>query len=249
MMEMAVTDDAFLGDRLTIRQPKEGYRAAMDPVLLAAAAPLLTKGRVLDVGSGVGTAGFCYLTRVAGPELVSLEIDPLLVDLARHNADTNNLAERATLLQGDLLNSRSAALTSNGFDLVLTNPPYLRAGHADRPPNAIKDRANVEGAADLKKWIAFCLRMLRQKGTLVMIHRADRVDEILCHLQGKVGDLAIIPLWPRQGRDAKRVIIRGRKAIKGPTRLSAGLVLHPDDGQRYSSEAIAILRDGGALEI
>ena len=249
MSDMAVTEDAFLGGRLTIRQPVEGYRAAMDPVLLAAAAPALARGRVLDVGCGVGTAGLCYLERVGGPSLVSLEIDPQLAALAGVNAQKNGFAGRMEVLEGDLLSLRADVLTPNGFDAVITNPPYLRAGHADRPPNAIKDRANVEGEADLGKWLDFCLRMLKQKGWLVMIHRADRVDEILSHLHGRVGDITIIPLWPRPGRDAKRVIIKGRKAIKSPARFSAGLVLHPDDERRYSAEATAILRDGGPLDL
>lgn len=247
MLECSIDD--FLGGRIKIKQPIEGYRAAMDPVLLAAALPAITKGRVLDLGGGVGTAGLCYLSRVDGPDLVSLEMDPELAQLARENAAANDLAARVQVVTGDLMKVRDDLLTPNGFEAVLTNPPYLKAGHADRSPNAIKDRANMESSADLKEWLAYSLRMLKQKGRLAVIHRADRLDEILSLLQGKVGELTIIPLWPRQGREAKRVIVTGRKSVKGPTRLTAGLILHPDDGERYTPEATAILRDGGALTV
>lgn len=241
------TADDFLGGKLRILQPKQGYRAAMDPVLLASAAPALRRGRVLDVGAGVGTAGLCYLTRVQGPDLVALELLPELAALADRNAQDNGLADRVTVIRGDLSQHRCDLVAPNGFDLVLTNPPYLPEAAASPSPNAIRQTANVESHVPLARWLDFCLKMLRQKGVVVIIQRADRLDDILAALHGRAGEVTVIPLWPKPGREAKRVIVRARKSVKGPARLLAGLTLHRD-GERYTKEATAILRDGASLE-
>lgn len=244
---METTQDDFLGGKLKVLQPKQGYRAAMDPVLLAAAAPVLRRGRVLDVGAGVGTAGLCYLARVPGPDLVALELLPELAALADENAQANDMGGRMTVVRGDLSQHRCDHVVPNSFDLVLTNPPYMPGQAASPSPNAIRQTANVESHVPLANWLDFCLKMLKQKGTLVIVQRADRLDDILAALHGRAGEVAVIPLWPKPGREAKRVIIRARKAVKGPARMSAGLTLHAD-GERYTKEATAILRGGASLE-
>lgn len=242
-----ITEDRFLDGRVMVRQPRHGYRAAMDPVLLAAAAPILRKGRVLDLGAGVGTAALCYGVRVANVSLSGLELQPDLVELARQNIALNDLEARMQMLKGDLMQPPEG-LEAHSFDMVMTNPPYMRQDQADRSPNAIRDTANVEGTADLGNWLHFALKVLKPKGTLVMIHRADRLDDILARLHGKLGEIAVVPLWPMAGREAKRIIIRGRKGLRGPARMCPGLALHAQ-GERYSEAATAILRDGHPMEI
>lgn len=243
-METGVDD--FLGGRVRIRQPRHGYRAAMDPVLLAAAVPAIRSGRVLDLGCGVGTALFCYAARVPGVDLTGLELDAETADLARANAEENGLAERVEIVTGDLL-SKPKALAPNSFDQVFANPPYMDAGAGEASPIAGRARSNVEGAATLKDWIGAMLRLTRQKGGVTLVHRADRLDEILTHLHRKAGEVTVIPLWPRQGEPAKRVIVRARKAVKGGAVLHPGLTLHGPGEARYTDAAAAILRDGGPL--
>ena len=238
---MTTTRDAFLGGRVTITQSKDGYRAAMDPVLLAAAVP--EAERVLDLGCGVGTALLCYGARVRHAELVGLEIDDLAADRARENAEDNDMADRTTILTGDL-----TAFQESGFDQVFANPPYDRAAETIASPEPDRTRSNVEGDATLKDWIAAMLKAVRPKGGLTLVHRADRVDEIVRHLYGKAGEITVIPLWPREGVAAKRAIVRARKGMKGGACLHPGLVLHgPEGTQRYTQAARAILRDGAAL--
>lgn len=87
----------------------------------------------------------------------------------------------------------------------------MTAGHGRRPANPARAAATVEAGADLDAWLRFCVRTLRSKGTLTMIHRADRLDAVLACLRGRVGDLRLFPLWPGGGRASKRVIIAGRK--------------------------------------
>ena len=154
---------------------------------------------------------------------------------------------RVAILEGDLLRP-PRELDGGGFDHVIANPPYLPAERADPPPDASKAAANVEGEAALSDWVDFAIHMTKPKGGVTFVHRADRLDELLALLHGRAGGIVVFPLWPKPGREAKRVIVRARPGVKTPMRLSAGLVLHEDDGS-YTDDALSILRDGGALTL
>lgn len=240
------TDDTVLGGRVRLRQPRVGYRAAIDPVLLAAAVPAAAGDLVLDVGAGVGTAGLCLASRVPGCRVVGLEIQRALVQIAGDNVAANGFDDRITMVTGDLARP-PPRLAPASFAHVMANPPYLERERADPSPDPSTALATVEGEADLGQWLRFALLMVRSLGTVTVIHRADRLDAILAALHGRAGDIAVHPLWPASGRPARRVIVQARRDGHGPTRLSAGLVLHGSDG-RYSPEAEAMLRDGRKLD-
>ncbi|MFC6857356.1 tRNA1(Val) (adenine(37)-N6)-methyltransferase [Marivibrio halodurans] len=248
---MTTTRDAFLGGRIVIEQPADGYRAAMDPVLLAAAVPVVKDrgraagGPVLDLGCGVGTAMFCYGARVAHADLVGLERDPAMAAIASRNAAANGMDGRCRVLTGDLL-SPPTELPCGTFAQAMANPPYHLIG-TDASPHAGRDTANREGEARLSDWIDCLLAALAPKGGLTLIHRADRLSEILALLHGRAGDIRILPLWPRAGVPAKRVIVHARKGVRGMDCLLPGLFLHGTGEERYTMEARAVLRDGASL--
>lgn len=239
--------DRLLGGRVILRQPGDGYRVAIDPVLLAASVPAASAGRLLDVGTGVGAAALCFARRVPGARVTGLELQPDLVRLARENAALNDMQDRVSIVEGDILEP-PRQLRAGAFDHVVANPPYLPADRADPPPHASKAAANVEGAARLADWVGFALSMAKPKGCITVVHRADRLDELLTLLHGRAGGIVVFPLWPKPGREAKRVIVRARPGVKTPARIAAGLVLHNEDGS-YTDEALAILRDGEALTL
>ena len=137
-------------------------------------------------------------------------------------------------------------IAAGGFDHVIANPPFLDAARADVSPDAGRAAANVEGEATLSDWISFMLRMVRSKGTITLIHRADRLDGILALLHGQAGEAVVFPLWPKRGAAAKRVIVRARKGVRTPMSLSPGLVMHEQDGA-YTAAADEILRGGANL--
>lgn len=234
----AVGEDALLGGRVRFLQPRDGYRVAIDPVLLAAAAPVAPGMRVLDLGCGAGAIALCLLARCPDLSVTGLEGEPAMAELARRNAALNGVADRFRPLLGRV--ETPPEDLGEGYDLVATNPPYLGAARADAPPSALKAAAHVEGGADLAVWIAAAHRALRAKGRLAMIHRADRLGEILAALSPGFGDILVHPLWPKPGRAAKRVVVLARKGVASPLTLSAGTVLH-DEAGRYTVAAAAAL--------
>ncbi len=238
--------DSLLGGQVELRQPDQGYRAAIDPVLLAAATPAIA-GSVLDVGAGVGAAALCYAVRVPGARVVGLELQPALAALANENAMRNGLSDRVEFHEGDLLRPPTA-IAQGAFDHVMANPPYLPPDRGGLPPEPSKATAMVEGEADLAAWVDFCVRMVKPKGSVTMVQRADRLDELMALFRERAGGIVVVPLWPGGGRPAKRVIVRARRDVRTPLRLTPGLILHGELGS-YTDDAVAVLRDGEALPV
>jgi tRNA1(Val) A37 N6-methylase TrmN6 len=238
------TDNTLLGGRVAVRQPTIGYRAAVDPVLLAAFADVCVGHRVLDAGCGTGAAMFCLAARVPGLSITGVEIQSELAAFAREGANLNKLEDVARIVEGDI--GALAPEFKNAFDAVITNPPYGEAGKA--PPDASLATAHMEGDLNLANWISVCLACLKQKGRLVVIHRADRLSDILTALHGKAGDVHILPVFPKKGEPARRVIVSAGKGRRSPDTVLPGLVLHEYDGS-YTSGAEKVLREAKALPI
>jgi tRNA1(Val) A37 N6-methylase TrmN6 len=248
-METALSCDALLDGRVRLRQPRQGYRAATDPVLLAAACPARPGERVLDAGCGVGAAALCLAARVSGLTLYGLELQPELAEIARKNAAEN--ASAVAVIDGDLAHPPDA-LKRLVFDHVITNPPFFeRENHGSSLP--ARDIARRESMLSLRDWLTACLRRLRQGGWLTVIHRAERLPCLLAASEGRAGSIALRPLAAREGRPAGRVVLRARKDSRAPLRLCPPLILHEGskhlaDRDDFTSAARAILRDGFALD-
>ncbi|MDP6353160.1 MAG: methyltransferase [Alphaproteobacteria bacterium] len=228
---------------MRLYQPRRGYRAAIDPVLLAAAVAAGAGEHVLDLGMGVGAAALCLASRIAGVRITGLEVQPELAAIAARNMVSNAVSERVSVVVGDVIAPPAALAT--GFDHVMANPPYLpRERSTD---SARDDAAVVEVSGKLGDWVALALARVRPKGTITFIHRADRLAELLGVLHPRAGDMVVVPLWPRAGASAKRVLVRARAGLRGPLRLAPGLSLHQSDGD-YTDAAQDILRDGATFD-
>ncbi len=239
-MESAPTENTVMGGRVKLLQPRRGYRIAVDAVLLAAAVDARPGESVLDLGAGVGAVGLCIGARVPGCDITGIELQPALAALAERNAVLNDAADRVRTLVHDLAHPLPPAL--GPFDHVATNPPYLSAAVADPSPDPSKALATVESSANLARWLTVATGALKPAGTLLVIHRSDRLEEILVTLARLGwGDVTIKRLPP-----AARVLVRARPASELRRRDAAPLVLHRPGGG-YTDEAEAILRHGQPL--
>ncbi len=236
-----------LNKRVCLLQPVDGFRTSMDSVLLAAACPAKSGDHILDLGCGVGGAGFCVLERVPDTKLTGVEIQQDHADLANENITLNKMEGRADFVCCDI---RNYSETSGGtrFDHVICNPPYLDAG--THMPSPFRQKAAALYHSDenisVKDWIDCGFHHLKSGGSFTMIHRADQTDKIIQGLGKRFGAIEIISLWPRQGDAAKRVIIRALKDRRTPALVHPGIVLHQKDGT-YTNEADDILRGASVI--
>ena len=241
-----LTDDKFLMGRLRLLQPARGYRAATDPVLLAAACPAEGGQSVLDLGCGAGAAALCLATRVPGLALAGLELQPEYADLAQRNALRNGVTMQVET--GDLAQMPRAL--RRGFDHVIANPPYYAPGGSPSPIPA-RDRA-LRVNTPIADWVTAAATRLHPGGWLTMIFATPCLPEALAALPPKMGSPLVLPLEPRTGREAPRVILRARKGGRAAFRLLPPFTIHDGaahDGDResYTPAANAVLRDGGDL--
>lgn len=237
-------EDRLLGGRVRLLQPQGGYRAAIDPVLLAAAVPAAPGERMADLGCGVGTALLCLAARCPEVSVTGIERDPGLAALARDNLELNGIVRRAAIVEGSV----AGPIPGAPFDRVMMNPPFLPPGRGRASAHPVKAAANVEAGLDLAGWVAAAARALKPRGWLTLVHRADRIDEICAALQPGFGALTLFPLWPRAGEPARRVLVQARRGGRSPAVLAAGLVLHEADGS-YTPAAQAVLRDAAPLDM
>ncbi len=243
MNDRILTEDTLLGGRVRLFQPRDGYRAAIDPVLLAAAVPARAGQSVLDVGSGTGAAALCLAARVPGVALTGIERDLESLALARRSAEANGVT--AEWIEGDVL-APPAGFLARQFDHVLSNPPYRSAERGQRSPNAARAAAHSIGDAGFDAWLAFCAARVRGKGTLSLVLPAGELSRAIAAIEPRLGGLTILPLWPKQGAEASRVILQARRGGRAPSRVLPGLVLHAGDGC-YTEAAENVLRHAAPL--
>ena len=245
-----ISTDDFLGGQLRICQPKLGYRAGIDPVLLAASVPAQAGESVLELGCGAGTALFCLGRRVPGLILAGVEVQPDYADLARKNAALNEL--RAEIATADL-NRMPDCLTQRQFSHVIANPPYFDR-NASTPARDAGREAALGEALPLSTWVAVAARRAAPRGYVTFIHRAERLPDLLTEFSRQLGSLEVLPLIPRPGRAARLVLIRGRKGGRADFRLHDGWILHQGsahlgDRENYTDATACVLRKGAALPL
>jgi len=245
-----VIETSLLRGKLALLQPKVGFHASVDTVFLSFSMQLDKKSNVLDVGCGVGSAGLCLTLKNKNIQLFGLDIQQDLVDLAHQNARLNGLEDRCQFFCGSLLSE--GVIPDNHFNAVLMNPPYQEAGRHTSSPEKIKAMSHGEEAsgARLEDWVKYAHRKLKNGGYLSLIHRADRLDDVVVALEKRrwFGSLVVYPLFSYAGENAKRVIVRARKERYAPLVLKSGMVIH-EKGGKYTEAARAVLEDGAALEV
>ena len=248
MAEAGLTRDAFLGGKVMVRQPATGYRAGVDAVFLAAASPVQPGESVLELGCGVGTASFCLAARVPGVEITGIERQPDMAALAKRNA--GEMGVSLSVVTADL-SDLPKEVRVRSFHHVIANPPYFDREASLPSPGEAREAAMGEDTP-LEIWADVAARRLRPKGWLSMIHRAERLPDLLSAVGARLGSLEVLPLAPRTGRAARLILLRARKDGRAPFRLHPPMTLHAGDrhthdGEDYTAEITAVLRDGAAL--
>lgn len=241
-----ITQDAVLDGRVLLRQGARGYRAGADAALLAAACDAVDGDRAIEAGCGAGGALLAAAMRRPGVRFVGVERDAKAAALARENATLNGLSDRVEIVEGDVA-VRFSGLGLEPFDAALANPPFFDDAGSLRGPAA--ERRGAWLADDgLEAWIGFLAKAVREGGTITVIHRADRLGDLLALLADKAGSFQVRPVHPFADAPAKRVIVRAVKTGKAPLQLLPALVLHDREGGQHTEAAEAILRGRASLD-
>lgn len=236
----ATTEDRLLDGRVRLRQPAKGYRAGLDAALLAAACDARPGERVIEAGCGPGAALLAAAWRRPGVRLTGVERSAEALALAQANILQNTLSHRVDAMAGDV-NQRFAALGLPPFDAAMANPPFFDDPAALRAPAPEKAAAWMADEG-LMAWTEFLTKAVREGGTITVIHRADRLADLLGLLAPKCGSFQIRPIHPFADEPAKRVLVRAVKTGKAPLRLLPALVLHDRGAAKHRPEPEAILR-------
>ena len=245
-MGQEVKEDRLLGGRLRVLQPTRGYRAGMDAALLAAACPARPGQRVIEAGCGPGAVLLQVAARREGVFLIGVERELEPAALARANAQANALADRIEIREADVA-AGFRALGMQPCDWALSNPPFFDDEAALRAPSPERRAAWIADDG-LPAWTGFLLKSVREGGSIVMIHRADRLADMLSGLAPKAGSFQIRPIHPFADQPAKRVLVRAIKTGKAPLQLLPPLVLHDRSDAKHTPEAEAILKGEAALD-
>ena len=244
LADIDTTEDAALGGRLVLRQPKRGHRFGHDAILLAAAVDARTGQVAVDLGAGIGTAGLALARRVPGLQVRLVEIDTTLAELARENAARNALADRVSVTAADVEDPRVLAqLKSSGADHVLMNPPFNDS--ANMSPDAGRRLAHVAGTGALTRWVDGAASLLSPGGTLTMIWRAAGLADVLGAL-GEFGGITVLPIHPKPAAAAIRILVRAVRRNGAPLVLLPPLMLNGTDG-KPDPQTEAVLRGGMPL--
>ena len=239
--DVAITSDYLLGGTVAIAQPKSGFRVGTDAVFLAASIGV-NRGRILDLGAGVGGVSLCLATRLNKVQITAVELDPVLVALAQKNVVTNGFDDRLRVLLGDI--QALPPVLGSSFDHVLSNPPYHFAT-GTKPQNRRRALAHMGNGLTLEDWVKSALWAAKPRGLISFICRADRAGELLnLFVNAGASETLQFPLWPRPMVPAGRVIIQVRKSVIGPGAILSGLVVHNDDGS-FTDGASRIMKGGG----
>lgn len=245
-IEAETTEDHILGGKLRILQPRRGYRAGLDAALLAAACAPLPGQRVLEAGCGVGAALLAAAARHPDCRFMGVERDPEAAALAARNILANGLEDRVVAVEADVAKPFKS-LGASPFDAVMANPPFFDDEARLRGPAPARRAAWIADDG-LETWIGFLVKAVREGGSITLIHRADRLADMLSLLSAKAGSFRILPIHPFADAPAKRVLVRAIKTGKAPLMILPPLVLHDRDGAKHRPQVEAILRGEAAID-
>jgi tRNA1(Val) A37 N6-methylase TrmN6 len=240
-----VTRDAFLGGRLIVSQPRNGFRAGLDSVLLGASVPA-GAATLLDLGSGVGTASLVALSDHPTLDATLVEIDPATIPLTVQNIAENGFAPRARVITADVAGKgavrEAAGIARDRYDVVIANPPFFDGERGTLPGVAARAGARHMGDDQLDLWVKTAAASAAPEGTVIFIHAATALPALLAAFDQRFGGVTVLPLLPRPGAPALRVLIRGRKGSRAPFTLLAPRLLHAAEGRAFTPEMDAVFR-------
>lgn len=236
------TVDPILDGKLKIIQKEKGYRFSVDALLLAHFVRLGKKDRLLELGAGSGVISLILARRWRCEELVGVEIQEGLHEMALRNVALNGLADRVGMVHGDV-RSIGRFIEAQSFDAVVFNPPYrkIRSGRVN--PDDGKAVARHEIAAKLEDFLRAAAWALKGPGRVFAIYPATRMAELFVHMRAfRLEPKRILIVHSRDASEGEFVLVEGRKGGREALKVLAPLVIYERTGE-YSRAMKEVFRD------
>jgi tRNA1Val (adenine37-N6)-methyltransferase len=223
-------------------QRSDGYRFSLDPILLCGFARVGEGMAVADLGTGSGVIPLLLARRSGAGRIVGVEIQPEMAERARRSVGLNKMEERVEILELDVRSLRGR-LDPQGFDVVLSNPPFRRGGTGRQAPVAERAAARHERAGGLEDFLMGAAYLLKDGGRCYFVHLAERLAELLalmrqCALEPK----RLRCVHSRSGESARLVMVEGVR--RGRPGLCVEPPLFVYEGKKYSPEVEAMYGEG-----
>ena len=225
---------------LKIIQNKDWFCFGLDSVLLSDFAKGIKNGStVLDLGCGNGILGLLLCAKTNLRKIIGIEIQKNVCDLAKRNIEYNNLQDRFEIINEDIKNI-DKTYKENSFDAIVTNPPYMKTGSGAKSEEETKLIARHEIKCNLEDIIKISFKMLKDKGEFYMVHRANRICDILFLMRNyKIEPKVIRFIQPNSDKEPNLVLIKGIKNAGEFLKIEKNLIIYKEDGN-YTDELLEI---------
>ncbi|HFC97467.1 MAG TPA: SAM-dependent methyltransferase [Thermosulfurimonas dismutans] len=218
--------DVLFEGRLTVYQPREGYRFSVEALLLAEFVRFRRRELAVELGAGCGVISALLALRFPGARIVALEIQELLIQALGLTVRENGLSDRVFPVKGDV---RRIPLRSGIFSAVVANPPFKPPESGRLPPDESHLLARTETLATLSDFLRVARYLLKTGGRFFLVHTAHRAVEVLCGLR----EFGLEPkrlrwVYPRPGDEARFLLVEAIKGAAPEVRVDPPFFIHPD---------------------
>ena len=247
-MKIELKDDERIDDleinNMKIIQNKNGFCFGIDSVLLSDfSKEIKDNSRVVDLGTGTGILGILLCAKTNLGEVVGIEIQKDVAQMAKRSILLNNLEKRFKILNMDIkeiISKKNTDLQKNSFDYVVTNPPYKKLNTGKTNENEKQFISRHEITADLNDFIKTASFLLKDKGTLFMVHRPERLVDILKEMRvEKLEPKEIKFVYPKINKSPNLVLIKAIKNSKPFLKIKEPLIIYNENGE-YTEEVLKI---------
>lgn len=227
---------------LKIIQNKEKFCFGMDAVLLSGFAVVRKGETVIDLGTGTGIIPILLYGKTEGAHFTGLEIQPEMAEMARRSVQLNGIGEHVAIEEGDLRDILTGKLpfAPGSFDVVTSNPPYMKTSHGLTNPEEPKAVSRHEVSCTLRDVCQAAARLLNSGGRFYMVHRPLRLPEIITELKAaKLEPKRMRFVHPFAEKEANMVLIEAVKGAGAECRIEKPLIVYTAPGQ-YAEEIYMI---------
>lgn len=227
---------SFHNESVKIKQRKEGYRFAIDAILLADFVKIKPNDKnIIDLGTGSGIIALLLTKRFIHTKITGVELQKGLFELAKENVRLNRL-ETQVHIENIAIKDIKRSFKAEGFDSVVSNPPYRRFKTGRINPAEEKAIARHEIKTNLEEIIKISKYLLKAKGSLFLIHLTERLAELIYLLKEyKIEPKRMRLVYSREGEDAAFVLMEGAKGSREGLKIEMPLYIYDKNGE-YTDE-------------